>query len=222
MSNPSPKHSRYQDYVIKDGKLVGEFEQMYRDHSDPWQQAQLAAMESEKSVGLSLVKRLSQSCGAKRVLELGCGFGHYTQRFFELGLEALGMDISATAVTKARILHPDCHFEVGQISDHEAIKALSPDVIVMSEITWYILDDLKEFLTFLKHDMPQVYVLNILSTYPQGEQRYGLEYFTNLDEILAYFGMHYLESGEVRYRSGIKPVWFLGAYDEERLACWPE
>jgi len=221
MSDQAPKHPRYQDYVIKDGRLVGEFEQMYRDHTDPWQQAELAATESEKSVGISLVKRLGQYCGTKRVLELGSGFGHYTQRFAELGLDAIGVDISDTAVEKARSLHPGCRFEVGQINDYAAIKALAPDVIVMSEITWYILDDLAGFLAFLKSEMPQVYVLHILSTYPPGEQRYGKNYFTNIDEIMSYFAMHYLESGEVRYRCGIKPAWFLGTFDETRLDCWP-
>lgn len=29
---------RYQDYVIKDGKFVGEFEKMYQDCDNPWHQ----------------------------------------------------------------------------------------------------------------------------------------------------------------------------------------
>lgn len=222
MTNKQPKHPRYQDYVIKDGKLVGEFEQMYQDHEDPWQQAQLAATESEKSVGLSLVNRLNMFCGVSKLLELGCGYGHFTQRFSELGLDVTGVDISETAIRKARELHPACNFEVGKISDHEVIKALAPDVIVMSEITWYVLDDLAEFLAFLKREMPQVYLLHILTTYSQDEQRYGKEYFGNLDEIMAYFDMHYLESGQVHHRAGVKPVWFLGSYEENQLSCWPD
>ncbi len=31
------KYSKYQDYVIKDGELVGEFEKMYQDFDDPWE-----------------------------------------------------------------------------------------------------------------------------------------------------------------------------------------
>ena len=27
---------KYQDYVIKDGKFVGEFDEMYKKFSDPW------------------------------------------------------------------------------------------------------------------------------------------------------------------------------------------
>ena len=32
------KYNKYQDYVIKDGKLIGEFEAMYKDYEDPWEQ----------------------------------------------------------------------------------------------------------------------------------------------------------------------------------------
>ena len=42
------KYQRYQDYVIKDGKFVGEFEQMYKDFDDPWEQSALEQHASEK------------------------------------------------------------------------------------------------------------------------------------------------------------------------------
>lgn len=29
---------RYQDYVIRDGKFVGKFEEMYQKFDDPWHQ----------------------------------------------------------------------------------------------------------------------------------------------------------------------------------------
>lgn len=37
--NRPKKYQRYQDYVIRDGRLVGEFEEMYRDFDDPWGQS---------------------------------------------------------------------------------------------------------------------------------------------------------------------------------------
>ena len=33
------KTNRYQDYVIKDGKFIGDFEKMYQNCSDPWEQS---------------------------------------------------------------------------------------------------------------------------------------------------------------------------------------
>ena len=58
-----PKYPRYQDYNIKDGKLVGEFEQLYKDYADPWEQSTREQYTSEKAVALNLIQKLA----AKRV-----------------------------------------------------------------------------------------------------------------------------------------------------------
>ena len=63
------KYPRYQDYVIKNGKLVAEFEQMYKDFEDPWEQTTREQNALEKYVALELVRQH----GYKRVMELGCG-----------------------------------------------------------------------------------------------------------------------------------------------------
>ena len=80
MMKKKTKHGRYQDYVIKDGKLVGEFEEMYKDFDDPWEQTTREAWASEKAVGLNLIQKVK----AKRIIELGCGLGHYTKRIKNL------------------------------------------------------------------------------------------------------------------------------------------
>ena len=64
------KHKRYQDYVIKDGKLVGEFEEMYKDHDDPWEQTKREQYASEKAIAINLIKAFKRS----QVIEMGCGF----------------------------------------------------------------------------------------------------------------------------------------------------
>ena len=53
-----PKYERYQDYVIQDGRLIGEFEQMYQDFDDPWHQTVHEQFASEKAVGINLLSRL--------------------------------------------------------------------------------------------------------------------------------------------------------------------
>jgi len=58
-----PKYSKYQDYVIRDGKLVGEFEQMYRDYDDPWEQSARERFASEKAVALNLLAKLKAEGG---------------------------------------------------------------------------------------------------------------------------------------------------------------
>lgn len=204
-----PKHPRYQDYVIADGKLVGDFEAMYQDFDDPWEQTSREQFASEKAVALNLLTRLKAREGCRRVLELGCGFGDFTARASALGMDAVGMDISETAVSKARQRHPGDEFLSGALRDHDLIKRLAPDVIVMAEITWYVLEDLPAFLTFIRRELPHVYLIHLLMTYAPGVQKYGKEYFTSLDEIKTYFDFDYLESGLVYYGGGAR-TWFLG------------
>lgn len=214
-----PKYPRYQDYVIRDGRLVGEFEQMYRDYEDPWRESQTEVFASEKAVGLNLLLRLASSHGARRVVELGCGFGHYTARIAAAGFDVTGIDISATAIEKARARHSGVRFETGRADDVRLIERCAPDVIVMAEVTWYMLEGLTTFLDFLRTRMPSTYLLHLLTTYPPGVQRYGAQYFTDLDGIRRFFGMRYLESGEV-HGEGIRRTWFLGTWSSSAESTW--
>ena len=51
------KYPQYQDYVIRDGKLIGEFEQMYADFEDPWEQSTREEKSIEKLIGLHLLAK---------------------------------------------------------------------------------------------------------------------------------------------------------------------
>lgn len=185
----------YGEYFIKDGKLIGQFEEMYKNCDDPWEQSKRERGRSEKFVGLNLIRK----SGARRVLELGCGLGHYTAEIAAQGVEVLGVDISETAIAKARALHPGLAFKTGGILDEALFREFRPDLLVMAEITWCILPQLDDFLALYKRLMPDTLLLHLLNTYPPGVQQYGREKFTNLKEIKAYFGMKYLEWGECCY-----------------------
>lgn len=204
------KYTRYQDYVIKDGKLVGEFEEMYRDFDDPWEQTTREEWASEKAAALNLIQRLK----AKKVIELGCGLGHYTKKIENLGVETMGIDVSRTAIEKAKSYYPACSFVVGDILDFSIYRDFRPDVIVMAEITWYVLDKLDRFIEFLKTEMPNAYLIHLLTTYPDGVQQYGRDKFTNLQQIMTYFGAQYMEWGEISYpeMEGCKRTYFLGRW----------
>jgi SAM-dependent methyltransferase len=214
-----PKYSRYQDYVIRDGRLIGEFEQLYQDFEDPWHEASSEEFASDKAVAINLLRRLKEHHGISTVIELGCGFGHFSARMAATGLKAVGIDISPTAISIARARHGAVEFHAGSIEDHELIRRLQPDVIVMAEVTWYVLECLPGFLAFLRSELPNCYVLHLLTTYPPGVQTYGNEYFTDLAGIQKYFGMQYLESGEVRISAGTR-TWFLGTWNRQAGVTW--
>ena len=84
----------------------------------------------------------------------------------------------------------------------------------MAEITWYVLDQLDGFIEFLRDEMPNTYLIHMLMTYADGEQKYGAEKFTNLATIKDYFGMNYIESGEVQHKeyNGGKRTYLIGKF----------
>jgi SAM-dependent methyltransferase len=208
MSKNNPKYARYQDYVIKDGQLVGEFEQMYQDFDDPWEQSTREEWASEKAVALHLIKKLR----AQKVIELGCGLGRFTKKIADLGVEVIGVDVSETAIIKAKANYPNCNFIVGDILEFDIYRRYRPDIIVMAEITWYVLDQLDEFIQFMRSEFPDAYLIHLLTTYPEGVQKYGREKFTDLKGIMSYFKAHYAEWGEISYpeMDGCRRTYFAG------------
>jgi len=176
------KYPKYQDYVIKDGKLVGEFEDMYQDYCDPWEQSK--EIESlDKALGLLLLKKYKH----KRALEYGCGLGNYVEQLkMSLGFAA-GVDISQTAVKKARVLYPGNDFYVGDINNQNILSSTKPDVLVFAEISWYVLNKLDDFKELINSQCSGLGFLHLLTVYSEGKQKYGCEYFTNLEEICNYW-----------------------------------
>lgn len=171
---------RYQDFVIKDGKLVGKFDEMYKIFDDPWDQSTRELSSNEKIIGLEILKRNNH----KHVIELGCGHGHYTKRIKDIVETCTGVDISVNAINRAAQKYPDCNFISSDIINELLYEKV--DCIMMVEITWYVLEKLEKFKSIISNHKG-VGFFHTLTTYPAGSQRYGNEFFTNHDQIIDYF-----------------------------------
>ena len=125
-----------------------------------------------------------------------------------------GLDISPTAIKKAEKKYPNCNFHVSKFPDIDLIRSLAPDCIIMAEITWYVLNEIDDFLSFLESEMPNTLLIHLLTTYKEGDQKYGADKFTNLAEIKEYFGMNYFEWGEFQSLNsrGVKRTYFAGNF----------
>lgn len=192
---------KYQDFVIKNGEFVGAFEEMYAAFEDPWlQSSQENVFDSRRLVAKNWIKKLAAE-GEVRAVEIGCGFGHITSDLCKEGIDCVGIDISRTAIKKARLLHQDCQFEVAEFDDFGFYKDRGINVFLMAEVTWYVLPRLEKFIHRLKRYRQElgaeVHLIHLLSTYAEGKQKYGVEYFTDLESILDYFDFDYEEFGYV-------------------------
>jgi len=194
---------RYQDFVIKNGKLIGDFEGLYKNFEDPWHQSRKDFLnDSRKILTVNWCNRLREQYEISRVIELGCGFGYLTQALHQENFSVIGTDISKTAIEKARKLNKNSIFIECALSEFEKIQLFDSDIYIMAEITWYVLDELENFIKKLKkirkHRKKPIFLIHLLTTYAEGVQKYGVDKFTNLDEILKYFNLEYLESGFIR------------------------
>jgi SAM-dependent methyltransferase len=101
---------RYQDYVIKDGQLLGDIESVYEKFEDPWHQSRVDhPLVTRRSIALAQcmhLRGIDPTGQVNRVVKICCGFGHLTDSLMQQGFSAVGTDVSATAVTKAREKNP--------------------------------------------------------------------------------------------------------------------
>jgi hypothetical protein len=70
----------YRDYVIKNGKLMGDFDKMYKNSEEvPWYQDETAfALFTE--IDLSIINYYHKKYQFKDICEIGCGYGYITNR----------------------------------------------------------------------------------------------------------------------------------------------
>ncbi len=107
------KSTDYHDYVFRKGKLVAEFEEMYRNSATvPWHQD-----EQEHWIDVRLTKEILQDMGRfDQIHDFGCGTGHYLDLMVKHSLatngKSYGYDVSATACEKATGLFPHSSFSV--------------------------------------------------------------------------------------------------------------
>lgn len=167
--------------------MIGKFEEMYRDCEEPWHQLEDAVIYSlGRTNVIEILKRLRDQVGAG-VLEVGCGLGGFTNRIaVETGFRVTGMDISPSAIEKAksRYMGGGGRFAVGDVTDISRHQGCG--ILIYSEIMWYVLDKLDQALACLRERFTGSYLIVQQTFYKNGLQQYGKDYFTNLEELAAY------------------------------------
>jgi SAM-dependent methyltransferase len=185
------KSSNYHDYVIKDGRLVGAFEEMYQDHPDPWS-CNSHSGSFDNDLFVAGVRRVMPAGGA--LLDIGCGLGALSARL-RREIPAIGRmtawDISAEAVAKA-----DAQWNGGQdskiafaVSDVRQPDIYLPaglDAVSMAQIIWYILPEVTAILGKIHAALKADGHLVILQSFlPPERQGYGREYMTGPADLVA-------------------------------------
>ncbi len=173
--------TRYQDYVIRDGKYIGRFEDMYRNAAEvPWHQDEtVSAIFSDLTVAI-----LKHRC-IRSLLDVGCGMGYMAERLRQEIPElnrVVGLDISETAVARAAEMFPDIKFVSGTMDNLRLEERF--DVVVSKDVLWYVLDNLPGYLAGLARRSSRWVYLG--QSFPDKRPFYGEEIIPNAQSLLAY------------------------------------
>lgn len=165
------------DWIIRGKEFVRDFEGMYRNVPDPWDQEKKIADDPSFRLLLHFLELLELK--DKDLLDLGCGPGHCTRLFREsTGCRYHGADISATAIDKARENNPpDTTFYVYDVT--RARLETQFDVIVACKTVYYWGEKLDAALKSIQSMIS--YPGYFAYTYNYTENSYSNRYFTAKD-----------------------------------------
>jgi len=186
----------YHDYVIKNGKFIGEFEQMYQNVKDPWNHG--AADISSYDMALYLMDKYNICKKGGAIFDIGCGKGAFTHRIKKACPKAkiLAVDISETAVKKAKSQHGNSSIDFRVMDIQKEYKSIAGkfDLIVVSNVMWYILPDFSKIMNYLKGSLKNNgYVLIRQTFYKKGEQKYGNNIISSPEDMVSLLSYNLVE-----------------------------
>ena len=119
-------------------RFVGAFEDMYRGEDaegyDSWDQEDMDTVSRR----LSLAVLAGRDFGT--VLDVGCGKGAFTSHLKRPGNHVVGIDVSDTAIAKARARYPEIEFRRLAADELSELPARRFDLVVAMEILSYLED----------------------------------------------------------------------------------
>jgi SAM-dependent methyltransferase len=148
----------------------------------------------------------------QRVLDLGCGEGAFTAALVEAGTNAVGVEVAARAVERARRAHPGLDFRHVPIDAPLPFEDASFDAVWVSEVLEHVADTarfLSEARRVLKPGglllvtTPPAGRVRMLRGWPPDPRGDHLRFYTarSLRALLADFGFE-----DVRVRRGLHAV----------------
>lgn len=109
------------------------FERLYSRARDPWG-LQYSPFAMQRY--LSLIEAIGQVAPCTAILDVGCGEGTFTKYLTGFAQEVVGIDVSPTAIERARECVPSATFHCVALEDFHAERRF--DLVVAVEMLYYI------------------------------------------------------------------------------------
>jgi len=219
------KSTDYHDYVFRDGKLIGEFEEMYRNSAiTPWHQD-----EQEDWIDVRLTKELIEDLGKfDEIHDLGCGTGHYLNIMANYCLRnngrSYGYDISETACERAKKEFTSSTFRVTDLTVEISKYDLGREsevrhcsrLFIIRGTLWYVIPKLQTVIENLKNLISVGDRLLIVQNFPPLKDEFvGKDVLPNHHALIDKFSSCFKAQKFVWYEDMTKRVndnWFIGIF----------
>lgn len=194
--------SEYHRYVFdtQERRFVGDFEQMYRAEQekgfDSWQQDDLRHLDQK------ICKSILDQFNFPKILDVGCGKGAFTQFLKKSNNHVTALDISPTAISRAKARYPDIEFKEVNVSTDDWYKkcACLYDLIICLELLSYI--DNWQMLLQNFSKMGQFALIKLFIP----EDPIG--YIKDIDQLFKEFSKHYEIMEDIRLINRKKYILF--------------
>lgn len=214
----------YHDYVFRNGKLIAEFEAMYRESEGvPWHQD-----EQENWIDVRLATDLLQDLGPfEEIHDLGCGLGYYLdlmrRRLGTADCRGFGYDISGTACAKASLAFPELKFETLDLTSDAAERLPSADggavarrLFVIRATLWYVFPKIARVVQLIRSCMSTGDRLLVVQNFPPLDRPFvGKEVIPNHRALMDHFVAAFVCVRHLWYEETVKNAndnWFIGVF----------
>lgn len=166
-------------------EYVGDFNGLYSNESDPWNQS--GSIRKEYAYSRKRQINILKNTGITTLLDIGCGLGYTTDIFNNFFISS-GLDVSSVAISRAREKYSNLNFYCEDITDTNFNHNIKYDCVVFNQLLWYIIADFKSALinvkSILNNRNSKVLISNFI--FESDNQNYGKEYFDGIGEIVSW------------------------------------
>lgn len=141
------------DYIIKDGEFVRNFEELYQNIEDPWSQARDFKNDISFKIACVLIKDLisQHQISIKNMLDIGCAGGYQSDALIEASNSKnyFGIDISETVINLAvkDFKTERKHFQTDNIINYNKDFNNKFDFIFSAKTLYYVAPEIDHVLS---------------------------------------------------------------------------
>lgn len=180
----------YHDYIFRDGKFIGAFDDMYNDVGDPWIQTE---QDFENIATTSRLVFWLKKEKIRSAHSLGCGTGLHLNWLSKQceRVSFSGSDISSAAITQAQSNFTHIPFNQGSLSNF-AEEPSDSEAIIVREVLWYAEPEWQNFVTLARKNLVDRYLALEVSTYEN--QRYATDLYDGAKDLISRFPFTVIEA----------------------------